>query len=281
MSSFSPDWLRLRESADQRARSKRLLGKLAAHFAGSDAVTVFDLGAGLGSNLRGTAPALPPRQDWVLVDNDPALLSAACEEIAAWADTAWPAGNGLEASHAGIKLRLATKQHDLARDPAPWEGAHPDLITAAALFDLVSVDWIDRFVATLARAGVVFYTVLTHDGTVSWSPAHPADSAMAEAFARHFGTDKGFGPSAGGRASVFLADRLMAAGYLVERGPSPWQLGRGDHALIAAFAHGWANAVRETGAVPERMIADWATARSSDGVECTVGHEDLLAFPPR
>jgi hypothetical protein len=279
MSSFAPEWLRLREGADRRSRNKTVLARLAQHFAEHEEVAVFDLGAGLGSNLRSTAPVLPPRQDWVLVDNDPVLLAAACEDIAAWADKAWPAGSGVEALHGGRVLRVETKQHDLAAEPAAWGSARPDLITAAALFDLVSEQWIERFAAALARSRIVFYTALTHDEAVTWSPAHPADAVMRRAFEQHFGSDKGFGPSAGGRASALLAERLMAAGYAVERGPSPWQLGATDRALIAATAQGWADAVRETGSVPETTVADWLAAHSADGVSCTVGHEDLLAIP--
>ena len=73
MSGFSSDWLKLRESADHRARNQELLAKLAACFAEREAILVADLGAGTGSNLRAIAPHLPSRQQWVLVDHDPVL----------------------------------------------------------------------------------------------------------------------------------------------------------------------------------------------------------------
>jgi hypothetical protein len=49
--------------------------------------------------------------------------------------------------------------------------------------------------------------------------------------------------------------------------------------LIAALAHGWADAVRETSKVPHATVSEWLAARTADGVTCTVGHDDLLAFP--
>lgn len=281
MSSFAPDWLKLRENADHRARDKGLLAKLAAYFAGRLEVRVFDLGAGLGSNLRGTFAALPARQHWILVDYDPVLLASACDAIADWADSARPTTSGVEVVKDGRSLHVEVKRHDLAADPAPWGNEQPDLVTAAALFDLVSEAWIERFVAAVARARLPFYTALTHTGATEWLPAHPADAEMTAAFESHFGRDKGFGPSAGGRASALLAGALAKSGYTVERAPSPWQLGAGDEPLIAALAQGWAEAVAETKAVPAATIQQWLAARMAGGVICTVGHEDLLALPPR
>jgi hypothetical protein len=279
MSGFAPEWLRLRENADHRARNAALLARLAARFASRDAITVIDLGAGLGSNLRAIAPALSHRQHWILVDHDPVLLAAACEAIATWADSARSTAVGIDAVKSKCAIQVELRRHDLAADPSAWIPDKPDLVTAAALFDLVSVAWIDRFVAALSRERLPLYTALTHDGTTEWLPAHPADAAMEAAFAHHFARDKGFGPSAGVHASSLLTERLAAAGYEIEHAPSPWRLGRVDTALIGELAQGWAEAVCETGEVPARTIADWLEARTAAGVSCSVGHEDLVAFP--
>lgn len=277
--SFSPEWLTLREPVDHRSRARALLEKLGAHLAKKSAVTIYDLGTGLGSNLRAIAPFLPAKQKWVLVDYDPVLLSAASEAIAQWADFARGTPSGLEAVKDGRELQIELKRHDLAADPAPWGDAKPDLVTAAALFDLVSAEWITRFVAALAKQKVAFYTALTHDSLTEWKPAHPADAAMRHAFESHFGTDKGFGPSAGAKAASLMTDAFTASSYRVSTAKSPWVLGSKDSALIGELAQGWASAVRETKAVPESIIGDWLKTRMADGTSCTVGHEDLLALP--
>ena len=281
MSGFSPEWLKLREPVDHRSRDFALAAKLRSYFADHAEVTIFDLGVGLGSNLRGTYGSLPLRQRWVLVDNDPVLLSAARDVIADWADSAKRTADGLEAKRGDHALTIEFKQHDLAADPAPWFSVKADLVTAAALFDLVSEEWIGRFTRALSRSRLPFYTVLTHNAETRWLPSHPADAAMKAAFESHFGGDKGFGPSVGGRASAMIGDALEAAGYAVEHAPSPWLLGAGDRQLIAATAEGWAAAVRETGTVAGATIDDWLKARSSGATTCIVGHEDLLALPPR
>lgn len=277
--SFSSDWLRLRESADHRARDRELLQMLAAYFQDRDSISVVDLGTGAGSNLRATSPFLPRQQEWTLVDHDPALLIAASETIAAWADSSRPTASGIEAAKDGRSMLVELKRADLAARPAPWDDAAPALVTAAALFDLVSAAWIGRFTTALRRNRITFYTALTHSSVAAWSPAHPADAAMTRAFERHFGTDKGFGPSAGSRATELLANNLANAGYRIERRASPWRLGSGDRALVGALAAGWADAARATADIPAAAVDDWLKARQAEGVSCTVGHEDLLALP--
>lgn len=281
MSGFAPEWLTLREGADHHARNAALLAALAKHFSTRDAVTVVDLGAGLGSNLRATAPVLPARQHWVLVDHDPVLLAGACEAIASWADSVRPATAGLEVMKAGRSIRVEVRHADLAKNPGAFAVHAPDLVTVAALFDLVSEKWIGRFTAALAAARVPLYAVLDYDGTNTWNPPHPADTAMIAAFNRHQGNDKGFGSAAGSRATDLLAERLAAANYRIERAPSPWRLGAGETGLIRALTQGFVEAVRETGEVPATTIETWLKARMADGVTCTVGHDDLLALLPR
>jgi hypothetical protein len=278
MSGFSSDWLLLREPADHRARSAELLGRLAGHFRNFESISVFDLGTGTGSNLRATAPHLPAVQHWTLVDHDAALLSAACDAISAWADSARATANGIEAAKDKRSILVGLKRADLAAEPAAWGGHAPDLVTAAALFDLVSAEWIERFVSAIARGKAVFYTALTHSSIAAWSPAHPLDAAMTAAFESHFVTDKGFGPSAGSEATALLAKAFERAGYHVERRDSPWRLGNSDRNLIAELAQGWADAVLETKKIPAADVQAWLAARKASGT-CVVGHEDMLAIP--
>lgn len=276
--SFSPEWLALREPADHAARSEALMARVGRHFAGRERVSVVDLGCGAGSNLRGTFAALPAVQDWRLVDYDPALLAAARSRLAAWADEARPEGDRLLLRKDGKSLSVAFHEADLNRDLATALPEGADLVTAAALFDLVSPAWIDGFVAVLAARGLPLYTVLTYDGTERWDPPHPADAAMLAAFHAHQGTDKGFGPAAGPKATQAMAGAFAAAGYDVARAPSPWELGPAFAELACELVTGFAGAVRETGHVPEADIAAWLAARRA-GVTCHVGHEDLFAVP--
>jgi SAM-dependent methyltransferase len=276
--SFSPEWLALREPADHAARSQELLAKVAAHFAGRETINVVDFGCGAGSNLRGTYAALPDHQRWHLVDYDARLLAAARERLAGWADSSREHGDTLHLSMGAKTLTVSFVQADLTRDLDHVLMPEADLVTAAALFDLISESWIAGFVAALKQRRLPLYTVLTYDGTERWEPPHPADAAMLAAFHAHQATDKGFGPAAGPRATDLMAEAFAAAGYHVGRASSPWRLGPDFAALTRELVTGFAGAVRETGTVPEDDIEAWLAARRA-GVTCHVGHEDLLALP--
>jgi ubiquinone/menaquinone biosynthesis C-methylase UbiE len=276
MSGFSPEWLALREPSDHRSRDGFLAMALADALQARPLVRVVDLGCGTGSNIRATYAALGPEQHWTLVDYDPRLLAAARERLSAWADSVTPDGERLVLKKSGKTLVVGFRQANLVTDLDAALGREADLITASALFDLCSAEFIARFATAVAKRRAVFYTVLTYNGIQKWTPKHAHDGAMADAFHAHQMTDKGFGLSAGPDAPKALADAFAACGYTVREGDSPWQLGRSDQTLVDALVPGFAGAVSETGRVPAADVAAWlAVARHGS----EVGHTDTLALP--
>jgi SAM-dependent methyltransferase len=271
MSGFDPGWLALREPADHAARSAVVMQAVARHFAGRDSLRIVDLGCGTGSNLRGTFAHLPDRQKWTLVDYDTRLLDAARKTLGAWADQARETADGLVLTKAGKTLTVSFRQADLSAGVAPVLDAFPDLVTAAALFDLISADWIEGFARDLSARRLPFLTVLTYDGRAVWTPPHEDDAHVHTAFNADMTRDKGFGRAAGGAATAALVAAFGSAGYGTTTGDSPWLLSRAnDAALIDELARGIA------GAVPGS--ADWLAARLN-AVTCEIGHTDLLALP--
>lgn len=276
--SFSPEWLALREPVDHRSVDPGLARQVAAHFAGRGHVAIMDLGCGAGSNLRGSFHLFPDEQHWTLVDYDPVLLAAARERLAIWGDDSAEAGEELMIEKGGKRLTIDFRRIDLQAELERALDWRPDLVTAAALFDLVSPEWIARFADAMARRRLPLYTVLTYDGREEWLPPHPADEAMLAAFNAHQRRDKGFGPAAGPLAAATMADAFRKAGHLVATADSPWRLGPADAGLAAELTAGIAMAVRETGMVPEADVASWLAAKhhAASGL---VGHEDLFARP--
>ncbi len=276
MSSFSADWLALREPADHAARDRRLLGLLEARFAGREQVTVLDLACGAGSNLRGQALHLPPCQSWRLVDHDPQLFDAARAALIAWADRV-EAQEPLRLLRGDRRLKVAFERCDLARFDQDLLAPDLDLVTTAAFLDLVSAPWIGGFCAALAERRLPLYAVLSYDGGERWWPPHDADAAMLAAFGTHQSRDKGFGPAAGPRAATLLQGALERRGYAVETSSSPWRLGPTDAALIRELAEGHAQAIAETGLVPASIVEPWRASRRAV-TACEIGHVDLFAW---
>ena len=166
---FDASWLDLREPADHRSRSEELARTLGRHLAGRATLTVLDLGCGTGSNLRATAPMLGPEQHWTLVDHDQALLDAAAVRLCAWAGTAERRGTELALTKGGKHITVRLRCADLVQELESVFAGGTDLVTASALFDLVSGDFIAEVAAEVVRCRASFYTVLTYNGTQRWT----------------------------------------------------------------------------------------------------------------
>jgi hypothetical protein len=278
---FSPAWLALREPADHRFVNANVRQQLVHHVGSRSPISVVDLGCGTGSNLRGLAPFLAREQRWKLVDHDSRLIHAAAMRLRGWADSAADTGRGLKLERGPTTISVSFCESDLSNGDLGRILEGSNLVTGAALFDLLSHRVIDRLAATVAAIGQVFYTVLTYNGSATWLPAHPADAAMRAAFNHHQCGDKGFGPSAGPTAAEVLATAFARHGYTVTCGKSPWVLDRSFEALRRQLDQGWATAVRETGCVPQPLVDQWLQHRMAAPAAVTiVGHDDLLALPP-
>lgn len=277
--SFSAEWLALREPVDHASVDAGLRRSLAARFAADRAISVVDLGCGAGSNLRGSYSLLPDEQHWTLVDYDPALLAAARERLTAWADKVSPAGEGLRLVKDGKRLTVDFRAADLSAGYPDTLFGSAGLVTAAALFDIVSVNNINALAEVLGRLRRVFYTVLTYDGVAEWAPAQAADTAIRDAFNMHQGSDKGFGPAAGPRATQALADALSSRNFHVQRAQSPWIVREEHVELRRDLDKGFASAAAEAG-LDQTIVAPWLAHRLTGADRVTiVGHEDLLAIP--
>lgn len=252
MSGFDTRWLDLREPADQAARDRDLAAKAAALVPAGG--RILDLGSGTGSTVRALSPKLSPAVRWTLVDNDPALLA-----------------------EAERRTQASTMLADLdAVDALPLADA--DLVTASALFDLVSAEWLERFADRLAASGRPLYAALSYDGRMAWSAAHDADAAVVSAFNRHQRTDKGLGAALGPDAVNALRGAFEARGYRVTTAQSDWRLAEADTALESELLAGIAAAATETGILEAAEPVSWLRARRDrTGTGCRIGHVDLLA----
>lgn len=280
---FSAEWLALREPVDHRSRSAALLADLARTVEGRDVLRVVDLGCGTGSNLRATAPALGPKQEWTLVDYDFALLEQAARVLTEWADEAQAIGDDLvlikDGRNIGVKFRIA----DLNKELEEVISGPIDVVTASALFDLISEPWMRRFVAALKKTPAIFYTVLTYNGEDDFIPAHPFDWGVLNAFRIHMRRDKGFGPAEGPQAAATLQKILQQEGYGVATADTPWVLKPSDVALKTELLKGLHRAAMETGLVSDNGTDDWLFWRTSmgdqKGARMKTGHTDILAVP--
>ncbi|WP_045389450.1 hypothetical protein [Falsirhodobacter sp. alg1] len=247
--SFTAEWLALREPVDTAARNADVLAAFVADV-GPD-TSILDLGSGTGSTLRAVSSYLAQDVQWTLTDMDATLLQHAGHR------------------HPDANL-LPCDLNDLASLPL-IPGGH---VTASALFDLCSADYVQRLIARLDQVGASLYAALNYDGRMEWSVFHPLDAAVTAAFNLHQQRDKGFGPALGPRSAEVLSQSVP--GYRVVSGPSDWVLTADHEALQTEYLRGIGIAVAETGLVPD--IDKWVQARIAmiPEAECRVGHMDVL-----
>jgi hypothetical protein len=268
LSGFSAHWLDLRESLDAASRAADLTATLADYLAVKPSVAVIDLGAGTGANVRYAAPLLGGSQDWLLVEHDPALA------------------NAMEARMRGTRPQCRIRQLDLDlatgldRVPIP-NGA---LITASALLDLVSEDWVRALAGHAARAAASVWFTLNYDGRIECSPAEPEDAEVRELFNRHQRSDKGFGPALGPGAAQRAIQLFAEQSYQLRGAPSDWRIGADRPALQRALVEGWCAAACEVAPARAPALQHWLVRRQTHIDEgrsqLRVGHLDLLGLAP-
>ncbi len=275
---FDPAWLALREPVDHRSRADAAMSLLVPAWRTGSWSRIVDLGSGTGSNPRYLAPRLPGIRGWTLVDRDADLLARA-------------APDGAEVTRVVGDLAAAGL--------AAVRESDADLVTASALLDLVSKDWLGALAAACREAGSAALFALTYDGGMQWRAAaddprpadDPDDALVRRAVNLHQRRDKGLGPALGPMAGLIGETTFRAAGYRVWLLPSPWRLGPGDAALARALVDGWEAAAVEQlqdaapadGAADADRVRAWAARRratiESGRFGLTVGHLDLLALP--
>ena len=171
MSAFAPEWLALREPADARARNAEVADALAARLGARASLAVVDLGCGTGANLRATAPLLGERQRWTLADNDPALLTAARDALARWADAARNEGENLVLVKGDGKLRCGFAGSTSPQISKPRSAGTSISSRRRPLRS--GVGCVHQAPRGRRQAGAQSSTALTYNGVQRWRPRHP------------------------------------------------------------------------------------------------------------
>ncbi|MFZ5555998.1 MAG: class I SAM-dependent methyltransferase [Pseudomonadota bacterium] len=286
MSGFSARWLELREPFDAAARSGTAAGALAELPRRGERLRLVDLGAGTGANIRYLAPLLAGRQDWLAVDRDAELLAALPEQLRRWADDNGGRfrrrGEAIEVEGDTFTASVALCRADLFREPPPLQGAQ--LVSASALLDLVSAEWLDAILSRCCSEGAAVLFALAYDGEIAWRPREEGDALVRELVNRHQRTDKGFGPALGPAAVDHGAARLRRLGYDVRLGRSDWVIGCGAIAIQQALVDDWSAAARAVSPRDAGAVDAWRRrrlARLREGTSSlVVGHQDLVGLPP-
>ena len=225
---FSADWLALRETADAAARDRGLGG------AASPRRCRPSPHRRSRRRHRGQRRARSRRSSAATRTGASSSSIRRCargraEALLAWAWRgglpAWEEVDAVVVARGGARWRFASVALDLAAGWDALDALPADGVTASALLDLASSAWLARLAAWLAARRLPLYAALTVDGRRRWAPPADEDGAVAAAFRRHQGRDKGLGPAAGGHAQDDIAAQLAGHGFAVATAASDWRLG--------------------------------------------------------
>lgn len=290
-SQFTADWLTLREPLDRGARAVALTHRLAEMLPRDRGLSLVDLGCGTGANLRTLAPCLPVPQTWRCIDRDPLLLRELPNRTRPWAEAAglvqrWEDADetilSLDAPE-GFRYRVELELRDLAATVEDLDFRGVDVVTCAALMDLVSLEWLAVVAKRAVQAGAVMLAALTITGEVAFFPEDPLDAEMLDLVRRHQRGDKGFGPALGPAAPQAMTEVFEALGYQVDTQPSVWEAGAETVRLQRAVIEDHARAAAALAPDRREMVAAWRDARlmatERGRGRLRVGHIDLLAHP--
>src|SRR5690606_36795973 len=127
------------------------------------------------------------------------------------------------------------------------------LLTASALLDLVSREWLRTLAERSADAGVSVLFALTYDGRMHCEPAEPGDARVRALVNRHHRGDKGFGPALGTRAPAAASGTYAARRDVLRSESTDWRHGAQSVALQRELRAGWHSASVKS--APDKRVA--------------------------
>ena len=214
MSGFSAEWLALREPYDLAARNATVLDAVAAAFHRA-----------AHRSRSSISPAAPARRC--------ARSGRICRRSrpGGWSTTISACWRVPQALGKPPHLTVVTKPVDLVRDLELALTGPLDLITASALLDLVSAEWLDRLIIEAAARRLPVYAALTYDGRVISRAGSPsrrrAPRRLQPASTHRQGLRPGARSDRGGtRDRAFRAFRLRGRARPLRLGV---RAGRSDH----------------------------------------------------
>ena len=269
MTGFSAEWLALREPIDAAARSAFItsrLSELVRTYGASP--RFFDLGCGTGANARYLCPRIPGPQEWVLLDSDQRHLQRAAELLAGY-------------RRAGVSFEMRCLDLDGGLDALLFQAGA--VVSASALLDLVSGDWLGRLLQRSCASNAIVLFALSYDGRLVFEPGEPDDELIRALVNRHQATDKGFGPALGPSAATFVCARLEALRYQVLSSRSDWVLDRTHARVQESLLRGWAQAATEIAPGERGRCERWLSTRlgylDRGQSAMRVGHQDVIGWP--
>jgi hypothetical protein len=281
-------WLEYRFPCDVEARNQTIEKKFIEYFNHLDTIHLLDAGSGTGSNFRYYFEKLPDRQEWTFLEQDADTLEACRIKLREYADHHsfdFSDENGLITIASPKKsATIQLKQGILDNIKELVDMEHLDVVTANALFDLVSYEQFDEFAARLACYQVCLMATLNYYET-SFLPFMEEDARYHRYFHTHMMRPQEFGAAMGPNCSEEMLDLLTAHEMQCEQEASQWHLKRYDTTMQHYILHYFEHAIRDLNLSKKEIVEmeDWISRKKElshqHELEIIVDHSDIFAYP--
>lgn len=281
-------WLDHRYACDADARNANIEKKFLEFFSEANTLNIVDAGAGIGSNFKYFFEKLPNHQEWTLLDCENNLLQSCREKLIEFAQKnnyRLEDGNGLlHMSNGRKKANIRFAHGGLEEIEQHTDLKKTDVITANALFDLLSYDQFDTFACKLSAYNVCLMATLNYYET-SFLPFSEEDARFVRYFHTHMTRPQKFGAAMGPNCTEEMLDLLVEHQMMVEQEGSQWHLKRYDSTMQHYLLHFFEHAVRDLSLSPSEIedLEVWLEKKKQmcrdHQLEIIVDHSDIFAYP--
>jgi SAM-dependent methyltransferase len=265
-------YLAAKTTVDDRALNRHVLAEL-RRLMPAGAPRVLEVGAGLGTMVARLMDwGVVGAGEYILLDTDRPLLDHSRRWLRDWA-----AARGLRSDLLpdGLQvgdLRVHPVHAELGRYLETDHGPLADVLIANAVLDLVDVPAILPGLLRLLVPGGVYWFTINYDGETIFTPDHPRDDQVMQAYHRDMDERVRYGRPAGeSRTGRHLFHHLRAAGApALAAGSSDWVVSAGPDGNYpgseADFLHSILSTIQD--ALRSRQdwvdpvdLADWLAVR--------------------
>ena len=235
------EWLQERYSEDEKARSKKIEKDVVSFVEGIDQTInelhLLDIGSGLGANLLYYSENLPFNQNWILLDKDEKLLNISEKYITnnlvnkGWTSKK-PLQDTMTFTKNGIIIKFALKNGSLLELDELIDLQMIDIITANAVFDLLSFNHFTNFVKVIKEYHLPLLSTLNYHSMV-FRPTTPVDSKFIELYESHMTRKQEFGKAMGPNCSNLMSVSLQKDGYRLSKEESNWKISRNNTKILS------------------------------------------------
>ncbi|MFP4090101.1 MAG: hypothetical protein ACLFUB_01765 [Cyclobacteriaceae bacterium] len=281
-------WLSHRYPCDTAARNPEIEKKCLDYFKDKSVLKVVDVGAGTGNNFQYYFSKFNQQQHWTLLEQDEALIEACRHSLMAYCEKheyeVRQEKNGLQIKFDGRSAEVVFCRGKLQQIEKCVDLKQTDLVTANAVFDLLSFEDFEEFVIKLTAWNVCLMATLNYYET-SFLPFSEEDGRFINYYHTHMLRPQPDGIAMGPNCSEEMLDLLSRHQMLIEQEASQWHLKKYDTTMHHYILHFFDHALRELNLSPHEQeeVEAWLRSkrRLSDQhqLEIIVDHSDIFAYP--